>query len=748
MNKKTRTLSFIIFSILSLLALFFSFKVEADFNFEQFFPDGDPDLDYFYEFISEFETDDNFLLVGIERKNGIFEQDFLNDFHDFSKKAKRLPFVTSAQSITLLQYPQKTPFGFTASAAVHRNRPEKFEQDKKRLLEDERFSGTLISEDANSAVVALKLIDNIQIADSRVLMGKMDSLLLSYPFENTHFLGRPNFQKEFIDLQFREMGISTLVSGFLVLLIMWFIFKRGWGVFIAVFSIAIGMLLFVGMLGATGRTLNVMSALYPVLLIIVGTSDVIHVMSKYIDELRRGTSKKDAINITIREIGIATLLTSVTTAVGFLTLLSSRIPPIRAFGLNAAVGVIIAYLTVLFLTTAILSLFKVDQVIQLENRKSFWEPFMDWFYHFTKKYPKRIFVGILITLGLCFYGMSLVTTNFSIKSNLPRGQKITADYIFFEKNYGGFRPFEIAVTAQDTFTARDYLVLQEINKVEQHLKKYSAVKSSNSITSAYKSMNRAFHGNQLSAYQFPENENDFKKYDRYLNKMPAASLDVLISKDGKKARISSSILDVGSDTIQQVGLEIDAWMKKNTDPNIATFRRTGTGVLFDKNEEYIRDSILQGLGIAIFIISILMGILFRSPKMILISLLPNILPLLIAGALLGYAGIELESGVAIIFAIVFGIAVDDTIHFLSKYKLTRDKGKSIDESLYVTFLETGKAIGLTSVILFFGFLVMLFSINPPSVTVGIIISVTLASALLSDLFIIPVLIRWFYKNDL
>ncbi len=265
MDKRTRTISFIVFSFLSLASIFFAFQVKADFNFEQFFPDGDPDLDYFYEFTKEFETDDNFLLIAIHREEGIFEKKFLEAFHDFSKKSKRLPFVNSGQSVTLLQYPRKTPFGFTSQPAIHRSSPEKYEEDKKRLLEDERYAGSLISKDAKAAVVALKLIDNIQIDNSRILMSKMDSLISTYDFESHHYLGRPNFQKEFIDLQFREMAISTVISGILVLLVMWFIFKRGWGIFIALLSIAVGMLLFVGMLGITGRTLNVMSALYPVL---------------------------------------------------------------------------------------------------------------------------------------------------------------------------------------------------------------------------------------------------------------------------------------------------------------------------------------------------------------------------------------------------------------------------------------------------------------------------------------------------
>lgn len=142
-----------------------------------------------------------------------------------------------------------------------------------------------------------------------------------------------------------------------------------------------------------------------------------------------------------------------------------------------------------------------------------------------------------------------------------------------------------------------------------------------------------------------------------------------------------------------------------------------------------------------------MVILFRDLKMLVVSLVPNIIPLLMAGAFIGFASVELEAGIAIVFAVIFGIAVDDTIHFLSKFKLVRDKGKTVDESLKITFLETGKAIGLTTIVLFFGFLVMLFSIHPPSVIIGVLISLTLFSAFFSDLFLIPILIRWLIKDQ-
>lgn len=231
------------------------------------------------------------------------------------------------------------------------------------------------------------------------------------------------------------------------------------------------------------------------------------------------------------------------------------------------------------------------------------------------------------------------------------------------------------------------------------------------------------------------------------NKIPENSISVLLSKDQKKTRITSRILDLGADSIQIISQNIDHWIAANANPEIVEYKQTGTGLVLDKNAEYIRRSLIGGLGVAILIVSLLMALLFRNIRIVIISLIPNVFPLLMAGALLGFLGIELDAGISIVFAVIFGIAVDDTIHFLSKYKLSRANGKSVEASLHITFLETGKAICLTSIILFFGFLVMLFSIHPPSVNIGLLISLTLVSAIISDLFLIPPMIRWLDKDE-
>ncbi|MGB1120369.1 MAG: efflux RND transporter permease subunit [Saprospiraceae bacterium] len=747
MITKYRNLIIGVFAALALGSAVSLFFLKFSFNFEDFFPQGDPDLQFFERFKEKFEADDNFLLIAVENKEGVFEQDFLEKFDSLGKLIKPLKVIKDVQSITTIKYPIISPLFTTQVDAVHIDDPSRYEEDKKRLLEDERFVGNLISEDATSVVLFAKTVDKMPQEEAENLMDSVRLLVNSFGFDDQHYLGRSNFQKELVRMQKREIIVSAAISNVLVIIILFLIFRTFWGTVISMGSVVLGLLLFMGFLGATGRELNAMAALYPVLMVIVGTSDVIHILSKYIDELKKGKEKEEAIWIAIKEIGLATLLTSITTAIGFASLVSSRIYPIRDFGINAAFGVIIAYITVVFFTTAVVSKFDVNQIIKLGKGESFWTNLMVWFNKYTKNNHRKIIIGGVATIAICVYGISLITTNYRIEGNLPKGGEITKDFLFFEKNFVGFRPFEIAVFVKGDYKADDYKVVQEIIKIENHLAEYPEIQRVNSITTIYKSINKATKANRQSAYKMPESQAKFEQYKRrYVEKLPDDAVNVLISKDEKNTRISGRILDIGADNIREITTSIDDWAASNLDTSIITMKQTGTSLVVDKNSQYVRNSILWGLGLAMLIVSVLMVLLFQNLKMLIISIIPNLIPLLIAGAVLGFGGVELEAGISIVFAIIFGIAVDDTIHFLSKFKLARNKGLSVDDAIEITFLETGKAICLTTVILFFGFMILLFSVHPPSIIVGTLISVTLFSALFGDLFFIPVLIRMFIKD--
>lgn len=733
------------FLVFAMVCAYFAYHIAFSFSFEQFFPEGDEDLTFFQEFIEEFETDDNFMLVAIENDGDVFDSTFLAKFHDFALKARSIPHVVSSQSLTQLKYPVKTPFGITTIPTIHINDPSQYEADKRKILEDERFVGTFISSNTQSMAVTMKNIESIGLEESKELMAALNGLLSQYDFKDYHVLGRAYFTDELVKMQIVEITRSTIISVLLTVIIMMLLYRKPIGVFVAMSSIGLGLLIFLGLLSMFGRELNAMSALYPVLMLIVGTSDVVHIMNKYLEELTNGATKENAIITTIKEIGLATLLTSLTTAAGFMSLATSKVATIREFGMNAAFGVMVAYVTVVLLTTAILSLFSKDQIIRASKKNNFWENMLSKINKSTIMHSSKILMAGVVFVLVCVFGISKITTNYRIESNLPIGSKLTEDFYFFEANYSGFRPIEFAVFAQNGLKANSFEVLMEIDKLEKEIRKVGNVKSVVSINTMHKSLNRMYNGNQLAYYKMPETERQFERNQSLLSRMPSMNANIMLSRDSTKTRVSTRILDIGADSIKAVGLQLDRFAATQLDTNIIKVRRTGTGLIVDKNAKYVTQNLLQGLAMALIVVSILMGILFKDFKMLLISLVPNLLPLLFAAAVVGYLGIELEAGVSIVFAIAFGIAVDDTIHFLSKYKLSRLKGMNVDDAIEVTFRETGKAIIFTSIILFFGFLVMLFSSHPPSVRIGVLISITLVSAVVCDLYLIPIFLRKWLK---
>ena len=359
-------------------------------------------------------------------------------------------------------------------------------------------------------------------------------------------------------------------------------------------------------------------------MIIVGTSDVIHIMSKYIDELRKGLSKEAAIRVSMKEIGLATLLTSLTTAVGFASLLTSRINPIRDFGINAALGVMIAYVTVILFTTALLSYLSVDQIVKIGRQQAFWDKLLERSYQFTQRRPGWIKVGAVATILICVYGISIITTNYRIESTLPTNRKVTADFLFFERELAGFRPFELAVTTKDsTDQVTDYDVLREIAKIEDYVKVFPFVQSTASITAVYRSINQAFNNNRPDAYTLPADEGRYRQYRTLADRVPDVNLNLLVSKDRRKARITSRMDDIGADSIKVFLDNTTTWINANVDTSLVDIRSTGTGLIIDKNAEYIRRNLLQGLGLAIVIVCVLMALLFKNWRMLVVSLVPE-----------------------------------------------------------------------------------------------------------------------------
>ncbi|MBM1107649.1 MMPL family transporter [Aurantibacter crassamenti] len=730
-----------IFLVLAIGSGFLLPNLKFSFDFSQFFPEGDEDLIFYQEFIKEFGVDDSFLLVAVENEGSVFEKDFLSRFNDLTQASKNIPYVIENQSLTTLSYPLKTAFGYTKLPIIRLNDSTKYAADWEKIQEDDLFVNTLIDEEKSSLVLSLETIDKLDYAQSIELLTSLRQLLKEHGFEEYHLLGRAYFYEALIAMQKEELIKTSIAATLLVLFILFLVYRRTLVVTITMISIILALVLFLGLLSLLGKELNSLASFYPILILIVGTSDVIHILDDYLSKLRNCLEKHDAMLRTLKEVGISTLLTSVTTAIGFASLLTSKSSVVSGFGVNSAIGVLIAFITIIFFTCPLLLLVKKEKVLPKNGVSIKWTTGLSQVNNFTKKYPNKILTLSAVFTIICIWGITKVNTNYQIKESLPKGSAIANDFDFFQSNYGGFRPLEVAITTEGQFKITDFKVTQEIEKVAQYLKSVAPIKNVQSVNIFYKGLHKANNLNKSEFFVLPEKAETFEKYKNEIKKLARKPFSKYVNAEETKSRISAKVLDVGLDTLNTVYKKFYDFTAMNTDTTMVKFKLTGTGILLDKNAFYVKDSLIQGLLLGLLIVALLMALLFKNLKLLLISLLPNMLPLLFAAALLGFLGIPLEATISVVFAIVFGIAVDDTIHFLGRYKIGISKGLTKEEALKVTFLETGRALVITTLILFFGFLVLLISVHTPSFTIGLLISVTLLTALIIDLLLLPVLIR-------
>ncbi|MBP6694160.1 MAG: MMPL family transporter [Saprospiraceae bacterium] len=732
----------ILFLLFTAICGYYATQLKFSFSFDQFFPKGDPDYNFYQSFIKDFETDDNFLLVGLPNAPTVFDSVFLQKVNKATVDIQDLKNVRQVRSLTNLNYPVKTPFGFMSIPALHTDQPSLYEEDKNVIFADKRLIHNLINEKGDALAITIKTIDNLGMEDSKNLINSLDSLFTANGLSERHYLGRAFFQKELVDFQTNEIRRSTIISGILITLFLFFLYRKPLPVFITLSTVGIGLLIFMGILSMMGKELTALSALFPVLMLIVGSSDVIHIYTKYSDELKNTYDKYQAMWVTIRQIGLATLITSLTTAFGFASLYTSKLASIQEFGLQCAIGVVIAYVVVLFYMIPLLLMVSQKRLIDPGHKGEFWDGILESIYNVTLHRSKLIMVIFSIFTIVMVVGIMNIKTNYSILDNLPKNSKVRSDFLYFEDNFGGFRPLEYAIISKKPgMDIESYEVMKAVNSLEEKLLTYPIVKTALSQATVYKSISRSYGGNQANAYTFPQDSSEFQMYKNLIRQSSAKEMAVMINSDRDKTRISARSRDIGADSIARFSEEMDTWINQNIDTSLISIRRTGTGLILDKNSIYVKDNLIQGLIISLILISLLMGLMLKSLRMLIIALIPNLIPLLVAGGILGFFNIDLEAGISIVFAIIFGIAVDDTIHFLAKYNLLLRDGLDKETAIYQTIKETGKAIIFTSLVLCLGFMVMVFSQNPPTFTIGILISITLFSALLCDLYLLPVLVR-------
>lgn len=747
MNQRIARWAFFIVFILTIFFGYFIKDLKFNYVFEDFFPVDDPDLAYYQKFKAMFDNDNDYLLIGLVHQPTIFDSTFINQVDSLTHQLARIEHVSYVNSITNLKRPAITPIGFFQIPLLHTDQPQRYTQDSVLIYKNEQLVESVVSKDGNATALLLKhdFLTSKEQADS--LVNAVENTLNTFNFSKTYIAGKIYAQGIFIEKMQTELMIFLSASIVLVILFLALAYRSWWGIVIPLLVVLIATVWILGFMGLFDKPLDILMVLLPTIMFVVGMSDVVHIMTKYIEQLRMGMPKLEAIKVTFKEVGIATFLTSLTTAVGFLTLLTASITPIRQFGLYTAIGVFMAFFVAFALLPSCLIFLKTPKISQKILNRSAWFGTLSRTFIFILRKRYLINTITIIATAIAIYGVSEIVINTYLIEDLPEDAPLKQSFTFFDNHFGGSRPFEITATVDQKHEVFEPKVLDEIQQVETYLRDSFEAGNVISPVTMVKALNQATHGGATTYYSLPQSPNEWQQVNKYIDRVNNAKYSFqLTAKDNHVGRISARVGDIGSHLSLQRTADLKQFIASHTDSSLVNFKVTGTSNLIDKNNKYLAMNMFEGLAIAFAVVALIAGSMFRSLRMILIALIPNIIPLIIVAGIMGVFGITLKLSTSIIFTIAFGIAVDDTIHFMSKFKIELQKGKSKLYALKRTYLSTGKAIIVTSIILSGGFLTLLLSSFGGTFYTGLLVGLTLVFALLIDLTLLPILILYFYRS--
>lgn len=745
-----KKLSYFILTTVLILTVYLGFQIpniKFDYNFEDFFPSNDEEAEFFFAHRALFESDNDFILITIENEGSVFDSTFLKKVHSFSEEVDSLDLVQFTRDITSEKETFIYASGMTGSRPYINFEDVNFTRDSAAIFKNRELINTLINEDASALSVFVRHKDYLSKEKSDKIVEQITQISKNYQFEKVRMAGRTVGQIFYIDTMTYEMGTYVGFSMILVVLFLLIAFRSAWGLYTPLLVIVGSMVWIIGFMSWLEIPINILLTILPSIMFVVAMSDVIHLVSKYIELLREGKTKFQAIKTSFKEIGIATFLTSLTTSIGFFSLLFVNVKPIQSFGLYVGLGVLMAFVFT-FSTLPFLFYYTKTPKIVRNERSNFWQPLMRRSFLFTIKNRKWIpWVSILI-IGLFAYGATTIVSNNYIMDDMDPDVSIKKDFNFIDEEFGGVRPFEMAVILKDTSKSIwDIETLKSIEKVENYLSQKYGVGINNSLVQSVSILNRANNAGDSSRFLIPDSKSKIKRFKRMLKVADQGRfLNTFLDSTDTRTRISGSVPDWGNIRSREKNDSLKSFIDNNIDANYLEFKVTGSAHLLDKNMSYMSSSLVKGLSFAILIVALIMGLIYRSFRMVIISVIPNVIPLIIIAGVMGFFDINLKITTAMVFTISFGIAVDDTIHFLSKFKIELNKGKSVLYALKRTYISTGKAIVLTSIILISGFLLLLMSDFLGTFYLGLMICITLFVAILADFYVLPLLLIYFFKE--
>ncbi|MEM7187651.1 MAG: MMPL family transporter, partial [Bacteroidota bacterium] len=488
---------------------------------------------------------------------------------------------------------------------------------------------------------------------------------------------------------------------------------------------------------------TVLTALIPPLIIVIGIPNCIFLINKYQQEIKSHGNQAKSLQRVITKVGNATLMTNVTTASGFATFILTNSKLLKEFGTVASINIIAIFLLSLFIIPIVYSYMAVPKYKHLKHLNKQWiGSFVSWMERMVREHRIAIYAITILLLCASIVGINRIRLSGSLIEDMPQKAEFFSDIKFFEKEYEGIMPLEILIDTKRKKGVLKLATLKRMNELEEYLEEIPELSKTISVVDLVKYSKQAYYNDNPEYYQLPNSqERTFILSYARSGANSTGLLSSYVDTTGQYARITTFMKDLRTDRFDRIEEDLRAKIAKIFPEDRYNVSITGKAFIFEKGTKYLVNNLVLSLSLAILLIAVFMAWMFRNVKMILVSLIPNLLPLLITAGLMGFLGVPIKPSTILVFSIAFGISVDDTIHFLAKYRqeLLVNNWK-IKRSVYAALKETGVSMLYTSIVLFFGFSVFTISSFGGTVALGALVSATLLFAMLANLLLLPSLL--------
>lgn len=531
------------------------------------------------------------------------------------------------------------------------------------------------------------------------------------------------------------LGITSLI---------FFLFFRSFrATFISLIVVCIGVMWTFGILGLLKYEITVLTALIPPLIIVIGIPNCIFLINKYQHEVKLHGNKVKSLQRVITKVGNATLMTNVTTASGFATFILTESQLLKEFGIVASLSILAIFILCLLIVPILYTFLPYPKPRHLEHLNKRWmNAFVDWMERTVKHKRINIYITALILLIVSLLGINTIKISGSLIEDMPKKTEFFKDIRFFESEFNGIMPLEVMIDTKRKKGVMKLATIKRMNQLEELIDEIPELSRPISVVSLVKYAKQAYTKGNPKYYQLPTSQENLF-ISSYIKKS-SSDVDLLknfVDSTGQYARITTFMKDIGTDKMERIEENLQNKIDKVFPKERYNVTMTGKALVFQKGTKYLVKNLIISLTLAIILISLFMAYMFRSIKMIVVSLIPNLLPLLITAGVMGYLGVPIKPSTILVFSIAFGISVDDTIHFLAKYRQELQANRwKIKKSVYAALRETGVSMFYTSIVLFFGFSVFMISSFGGTVALGGLVSATLLFAMLSNLLLLPSLL--------